>query len=261
MEISKTKFLISTAIFPFLTNFSIIIFLINVFDIYLPFSHPDFQTSVALISILYIGGMIQFYSYGKSIGGWNELLSGSSSKFILFIILISYPVFYLFWLPFLIYRIIMFIGSPYRIWQNIFQDSCMSLLHIADQESLSKILPLLYSGIPFCIFATIYILIFVLLSPLWYLLFSPIGLGTLGICLNLSLYFPHSTEMDLASRLEKSFGKGTFIHVYIIALPAVIVSLIYYLKITKSWFVIFTLIFSSLHFIGDFYFSVFYAFN
>jgi hypothetical protein len=42
------------------------------------------------------------------------------------VLVLTYPIFFLFWLPIIIYQFVMLIGSPRVIWERMFEETKMS---------------------------------------------------------------------------------------------------------------------------------------
>jgi hypothetical protein len=143
-------------------------------------------------------------------------------------LVVPYLIFFFFWLPIIIYQFLMSIGRPGIIWDRLFERTAMAtdfLIPEFNESRAQLFLHYVHIGIPFSIFSLILILLILAFSPLGYFMFSPIGLGSLGICLDSSLHFPHSRETDLISRGAKSYKWEVFVHAYALAMTFAIISI------------------------------------
>lgn len=247
---------ISFIIFPFFTNLSLLLFIIYSIDIYASSSMATNIIGVIAIVLWYLAGLIEFFVYGRITNGWSDLFGGNGNVCMVLTLLVTYPVFYLFWLPLIVYQLLVFSGSPKGLWERIFHDSCMSLDNLIPElnnSTGSLICHYIYIGVPFFIFALIYIAILVFLAPVWYFFLSPLGMGTVGICLHVSLHFPQTRETDLNERIIKSYRLGSFVQCYFQALPLFILGIIYMIFATPAWWAIVLTFFSGLHFLIDFF--------
>lgn len=245
---------ISFIFFPLLTNLSLLLFLCFSIDLYEPSSAARNVIGIIGLFVYYIGCLLLFFAYGRSTHGLHDLFGRNSNSVIIIILIVTYPIFFLFWLPYLIYQLLLYSGTPKALWEKVFSDTAFSLENLYPELNKNGCVLFgryIYIGIPFIIFALIYILIIVFFTPVWYYILSPLGLGTFGICLFVSLRFPHSTESDLNERCQRSYRWGVFIHVYTLALPCVLLSSIYLATAGAHWHAIFMLVCTALHFIVD----------
>lgn len=257
--LSKSKKLLDIAVLPFFTNLFYLTFVIYSFDAYQSNSAPTNIIALSAVFYWYIVGLFEFTAYGKSGGGLSESLRIRGRHFIVILIIISYPVFYLFWLPLVLYNIIFSTNSPRKLWQRIFEDSVLSLEFLIPNYTTDRgslFLAYLYIGIPFLLFSAVYICIITFLIPFWYYIFSHFGLSTLGICLHVTFHFPNFTTDDLQERIDRSYDTGNFIHVYLMCLPAFILGLISCLVVEPTWHAICLLIASGVNFLLCFYSSL-----
>jgi hypothetical protein len=232
------KTILSFVILPILTNLSILLFEIFSIDIWVSNSDPSNIIGVVGVFFYYIGCLLLFLAYGYSTGGWGLFL-GLESRILVFCLILTYPIFYLFWLPFVIYQLLLTIGTPRAIWERMFMGTALSteLFHPDFNFSgCERAVRFIYIGIPFVLFSLIIICLLVLLSPLWYFILSPLGFGTFGICLHLALHFPHSMEMDIIERIGLAYKWGVFVHVWTLALPFALIAILHLVIVGITWF-------------------------
>jgi hypothetical protein len=244
---------LSFVLFPILTNTSILLFEIFALDIYRSSSDPSNILGVVGLFFYYLGCLLLFIAYGRSTGGWGEFF-GTELRIMVACLVITYPIFYLFWLPFIIYQLLVYLGTPHSMWERLFNGTAMStelLLPDFNFSTGERILRCIYIGVPFVIFSVIVVGVIVMLTPLWYFILSPVGFGTLGICLHISLHFPHSTEMDILERIGMTFRWGVFVHVWGLALPFAVIAITHLVIVGVTWFGVILAIFTVLQFIVD----------
>ena len=199
------------------------------------------------------------YGYGKATDEWDELLGGPTNSLLVIIIVITYPIFYLFWLPWVLYHLVLLIGSPKEVWQRMFENTFFTLDKLIPDLVYSKgelIVNYIYIGIPFFLFCVIYIGLVILLVPLWYFIFSPIGYGVFGIALNVSFHFPSTTSLEIEDRIDRTHRVGTFIHVYVECLPLIIISAVHVGIVGNTWYGILLLVLSIINFVVDCYTAI-----
>jgi hypothetical protein len=205
------------------------------------------------IVVFYCGCLALFIGYGKALGGWREVLGGASACIIVMVIL-TYPIFYLFWLPLVVWRLSTYFGSPKELWERVFQGTAMSLDKLYPEYNPNQcqlFLRYFYIGLPFILCCIIGFAILVGLAPLWYFIFSPFGLGTTGVALHVSMHFPHSTEGDYVERIIMSWHIGGFLHVWLLALPFAILSIVHLCLVKVTWYGVLMAVCSLLHFVVD----------
>jgi hypothetical protein len=247
------KVALSFIILPILTNLSILLFEICSLDIWIGSSNLTNVFGIIGLFLYYFGCLLLFIAYGQSTGGWSEVL-GTQAPWLVAAVVICYPSFYLFWLPFIIYQLLLTIGTPISVWERMFAESAMSteLLHPDFNFSCpQRFARFLYIGIPFVLFAIVFIGFLVILTPLWYFILSPMGFGTLGICLHFSLHFPHSREVDVLERITRTYTWGVFVHVWALALPFAVLAIAYLVMVGTTWFAVTLAVTSLLQFVVD----------
>ena len=237
---------------PFCTNLSLLLFLIFSIDLFIAPSQPRNIIGIIGIYVYYIACLIMFFAYAYSTRGTSELFGSGTNKCLVFALMISYPIFFLFWLPYIMYQLMVYTGSPKLVWEKLFNGSVMSLERLFPDFNSNKCTLFgryLYIGIPFFLFSLIYVLILIALSPLWYYLLSPLGLGTFGICLHVSLHFPHSTEIDLHRRMALTYRLGVACYVFAMDIPCIILAGVFIGLVAPEWHAILLLVASLLQFV------------
>ena len=195
---------LSTIILPFCFNLFTIIFVCVVIDLNQLPTVPTNSIPIVMLFFLYLEGMAEFVCYYLAENGPEELFADRHWKFLVPFVVISYPVYFIFKIPFIIIRLFEIFGSPGSIWEKAFSDSCYSIYYLAysnNENCISFTLRLIYIGIPFFIFALIYVILMIALSPLWLFVFSPIGLDCFGIGACITLL---SSEEDTVTTEERT---------------------------------------------------------
>ena len=256
---ANPKIALDVAIFPLVTNLAILLFICFSIDLYISYQSPRVIIGVVAILWWYIGGLAHFVAYGNSTKEWDELLGGPTNFLIVIIIIITYPVFYLFWLPYVLFHLIRAVGSPWEVWQKLFDNSPLTLDKLIPdlvETRCELFINHLYVGIPFYLFCIIYIGFVIFLLPLWYFIFSPLGYGVLGVALNVSFHFPSVTSYEIEDRIERTYGMGTFIHVYVVCLPMFILSAVHVGVVGATWYNILLLVITIVNFAVDCYTAI-----
>ena len=194
----------SNIVVPFCMNLFSIIFVCVVIDLNVYPTEPTNSIPIVMLFFLYLEGMAEFVCYYKAENGPEEIFGDRHWIFLVPFVIISYPVYFIFKLPFVIIRLFEKFGSPKAIWERIFSDTCYSLYYLSISNSdgcVTFCLRVIYLGIPFFIFALIYIVLMIVLSPLWLFIFSPIGLCCFGIAACITLL---SNEEDTVTTEERT---------------------------------------------------------
>ena len=243
---------VSFCIFPFVMNVCFLIFIIVSITTTLSPLDPRNSIPITDCFFIYILDCVFFYMYGKCMGTFTEIFYGVEDNLFLDIILIiTYPVFFLFYLPFIMYSMMKrYHASPADVWEKVFGSGGMSLSNLrTDIDSgVSTIGRYIYIGIPFGIFALIYILIFIALTPLWYFVFSPLGMTMYSICLAVSFAFDEYRASTMNDRVDVTYNWGLFLNIYGIALLATISSACYIGLVGPDWHAILLIVVSGLYF-------------
>lgn len=245
-------------LFPLVCNLMVLIFESLSIKVLEGSSRPTNVIGVIGLFVWYINGLLHFTLYGRSSGGWSDVF-GSANACLVVSLVICYPMFFLFWLPFIMYQTSVYFGTPRKLWNRMFQDSCMSteLLHRDFMTSTGQLVcRYFYIGIPFGLFALILILLMAVTSPVWYWILSPTGLGTLGVALHVSLHYPHTIESDVVERIHMSEGWGIFLHVFTLAFPFFILGISHLATVGFTWYALLLTLFCGLEFLSGAYFAV-----
>jgi hypothetical protein len=231
-------------------NLSFLIFLF--FSITRTLIPQEYRNQIGLTTmfLLWITHILTFFLYGKIMGNWSELLYGVENLPLSLIICITYPVFYFFFLPIAIFRIAIIIGTPHSLWERIFSGTAASITGLqCNDDNLGQIvLRYLYIGIPWFIFAVIYIVLMVLLSPLWLFILSPVGTGMYGICLAVGLSSDDVRATSVTDRVERTYRWGMIVNVFGLCLLGMSVSICYVVLVGGHWWAVLLLVVCVLYF-------------
>ena len=242
-------------VFPLFTNLFVLIFEALAIKIYQASSQPTNVIGVIGLFVWYINGLLHFTMYGRSTGGWKDVF-GSANACLVVSLVACYPIFFLFWLPYIMFQTSMYFGTPRKIWNRIFSDSCMSTDNLVRDFTTSTgqlVCRYFYIGIPFGLFSLILILLMAFTSPIWYWILSPTGLGTLGVALHVSLHYPHTLESDVVERIHDSEGWGIFIHVFTLALPFFVLGIAHMASAGFTWYALLITLIAGLEFLSGCY--------
>jgi hypothetical protein len=193
--------------------------------------------------------------YGKIMGNWSELLYGVDNLPLSIAICITYPVFYFFFLPLAVFRIVIIVGSPVFLWERMFTGTPASITGLKCREADfgQLFLRYIYIGIPWSCFALLYILLMVALSPLWVFLLSPIGMGMYGVCLAVGLSSDDVRSTSVADRVERTYRWGMIVNVFVLCLLGIAVSICYLALVEVHWWAVLLLVVCLLYFICGVY--------
>ena len=229
-----SKVTLSYILFPIIFNLFFIIFLCASVNIYRSASKPENTLSIIGAFALYLFGILDFYLYGRGNGGWSELFYSAESGFHIVMLMIGYPVFFLFWLPVVIYNIMQAFGAPHEIWER-WTGSMVSGLSV----------------IPFVVFCLLYVIWAIIMFPILYYAFNPMGFGMFGIALHAHFHFPSSTDDDLSMRIENTYDVSIFTNCWIKSIIGIIISSISVGLTGSRWYNICFLVVSSIVFLVD----------
>ena len=234
---------------PFIMNLCFIIFIAASITTTL---HPlEPRNSIPLTScfLIYLIDIIIMVFYGLIMGNWSEIFYGIDDTGLSIALCISWPVFYLFFLPFAIYRLAGRVGTPTSLWEKMFSGSGASLENLkCDSGSPGRVfLRYIYLGIPFGLFALIYILLMVFFSPLWYFVISPIGMGMYGICLSVSCHSEEIRVTSINDRVGRTYRWGMIFNVFVVGVMEFLCCCCYIGMVGGHWQAIVSLIASLLY--------------
>jgi hypothetical protein len=194
--------------------------------------------------------------YGLIMGNWSELLYGVDNFFLSILICVSYQVFFLFFIPFAIFRIMVIgPGTPVGLWEKMFSGGAGSTENLKCESASAGvyIIRYIYIGVPFFIFALIYILLMVALSPLLYFILSPVGIGMYSVCLAAGLSRDDIRVSNINERVERTYRWGMIINVFVLALLGILVSACYIALVAAHWWAVTLLVFCVLNFLVGVY--------
>ena len=236
---------------PFIMNACFIIFIAVSITTTL---HPlEPRNSIPLTScfLIYLIGIGIMTFYGLIMGNWSEIFYGVDDTGLSIALIITWPIFYLLFLPFAVYRLVSRVGSPKGLWEKLFSGTGGSLENLrCEGESGGKLfLRYIYIGIPFGLFALIYIVIMVFFSPLWYFILSPIGMGMYSVCLGISCHSEEVRVTSINDRVDRTFRWGMFFNVFVVAVMEFLCTVCYAGLVGAQWQAIVALLASLLYFL------------
>jgi hypothetical protein len=231
-------------IFPFCMNLCFLLFVCFSITRTLIPQEPRNSIAVTTIFLLWLVQIATMVLYGRIMTSASELFYGRDNFALSIWLSISYPVFFFFFLPFAIYRIIVFIGTPNKLWERAFGQAIA-----AAAEENASCLRYVYVGIPWFIFAAVYILLMVALAPLWYFVLSPLGMGMYSICLAVGLNSDEFRASSINDRVERTYRWGMVINLFVLALLGIAVGSAYVALVASHWWALLLLIVCSLYFL------------
>ena len=254
---------ISYCIFPFVLNFCFYLFI--GFSITTDLHPQEVRNAIAVTDcfFIYIIDVIIMFFYGKCMGSMSELFYGIDNIILSILLILSYPVFFLFYLPFLMYMFLKYyLATPYDLWEKVFGGGSGSLETLkCDRDSGAGIFGrYIYIGIPFFIFAVIYLGIFIFLSPLWYFIFSPFGMMMYSICLAVSFNPIEVVVTTINDRVSQTYKWGLFFNIYRIDFLALLSSACYLGLVGPHFQAILLLVVSALYFAAFSIYSIYKLF-
>lgn len=222
---------VSYCIFPFILNLCFYIFIGLSITTTL---HPlEVRNAIAITDcfFIYIIDIIILFVYGKCMGSWSELLYGIEDNLcIVTWVILTYPVFFIFFLPYLMYSLLRrYNAHPSGLWERAFGGSgaSLELLNCDGSNGGFAFGRYIYIGIPFFIFAVIYLVLFIAFVPLWYFIFSPFGMTMYSVCLAVCFTPPDAVMTTINDRVDQTYNWGLFLNVFGIDLLAFLSSACY----------------------------------
>ncbi|KAK8834936.1 hypothetical protein M9Y10_011415 [Tritrichomonas musculus] len=242
---------ISFCIFPFVLSACFYIFI--GFSITTRLNPQEVRNAIAITDcfFIYIIDCVMLFIYNKCMGSLSELFYGVDNLVLSILLILSYPVFFLFYLPFLMYMFLKYyLATPYDLWERVFGGGSGSLETLkCDRDTGAGVFGrYIYIGIPFFIFAVIYLAIFIALSPLWYFLFTPFGMMMYSICLAVSFNPFEVVVTTINDRVDTTYKWGLFINLFGIDLLAILSSGCYVGLVGPHFWAILLLVVSLLYF-------------
>lgn len=207
-----------------------------------------------VIGMIYFGVFIFTTKIVETIAG-NYVLGLFAS----ICMIIGYPLYYLFTLPFIIYFLILYIGTPYELWEKMTKGNCCSCISFSDTNNAGiMVLKGIYIGLGFFLFLILYIIVLIISIPLIYVLLGPLGFGPFGCCLH-QYILERLPEIERLWHLMNTCGRGDIqVHAFghcitMIILAAVALALVGVL----IWYNLLLLIVAILCFLICFYPAIF----
>ena len=122
---------ISSVFLPFCTNLFFLLFIFVVIDTSILPTEPINSIPVTCGFFIFIRGMVEFAFYYISVNGAEELFGDRNHIILVIFVTFTYPIYFLFKLPFVIFRLFEKFGSPAQLWEHAFSDTCASLYNIS----------------------------------------------------------------------------------------------------------------------------------
>ncbi|EAY13839.1 hypothetical protein TVAG_043990 [Trichomonas vaginalis G3] len=212
---SGWHYLIS-CVFPFLISLLELIFICTQIDIDILPTEPINSIPVTMIFFKFLEGMAHFTVYYLGVEGPEQLFGDRNWLIIVILVIFAYPIYFLFKLPFVVIRIFLRLGSPGAIWERMFSNTGFSLekLRIDDSNCPLFVFRCIYIGLPFIIFALIYVILIIALSPLWYFIFSCWSMGCFGIAATMAILYTEEDPLTAQDRCLRVHFNNQCIHLF-----------------------------------------------
>ena len=236
-------------IFSCFLNVSVILFIAFAINTSISSSENTNVIAYVCLAVFYClwGGLLFLVCYFA--GFWDPIIE-KYGLFLVLIICIFYPLSLLIALPWTMFQLWRFLGSPVQLWESCFHDSCYSLSRISLIDSGSVIVCIgraIYIGIPFVIYAFIYILLFFLFFPIYYVLFSPFGFGSSGIVI--PIYLSEQLHGTFWEKYEDCWYSSYIYMVFGPALCGIVFGIVYICILSATWFAILLIVTAGLYFL------------
>lgn len=250
--------------FPFAINLCFLIFIGVSIDVNQWPSWPVNSIPLTLVFLHYLTGIAMLFTYGKTVtDGFYDMFLGTENMCLHITLVLSYPIFFLFRLPVILFRFIVYIGTPCDLWDRIFEGTGGSLDNLRPENApngFDVFVRGIYIGIPFFIFSVIYMGVLIFLSPIWYFIFSPVGLSTYGTCLAVSMQADDSNTTSYNDRVDQSYPWGLFINVFILNLEYMFGAISYIALVGSEWQAVLLLIVTLFYLVCGCYPAIKHAF-
>ncbi|EAY01706.1 hypothetical protein TVAG_316940 [Trichomonas vaginalis G3] len=177
---------LGTFVCPFLLNIAVILFICFIYSSSAAEHSTRNIICYTTICVHYVIGMIFFGIFIFT----TNIIETIADNYVLGLfaaicMTIGYPLYYLFTLPFIVYYLILAIGTPYQLWEKMTKGNCCSCLSLSDSNHAGiMVLKGLYIGLGFFLFLILYIIVFIISIPLLYIFLFPLGFGPFGCCLH-----------------------------------------------------------------------------
>ena len=240
------------AFLALLVNLCYAIFLAVSFNTSVATSENRNVIAIAATVWYYLGVLALVVIFGHRMLIWEKLKEEKCGIFIMVLIIIFYPIYFLLTLPMTVYYVFKFLGTPCNLWEKIFQNSCLSLDHLTYEGAGTYCKLVLYYmsiGLLFGLFTVLYVILVLAFTPIYYYLFAPFGFGPYGI--NLFLSLRHLDEFSDYSWdcIEKTYLYAILVFAWFVAFPAILFSIFYIVFVlATAWHAILLLILASLNF-------------
>ena len=259
-DIACPHIIIWLATFPFhfLLNIAVILFIIFAFTTTLASSSATNVLAIVVLIVFYIANsiIVAFFCWSSGIWRWlNNLILG---LFTIICIIIGFPLFYLFSLPYTWFYFMKWVGWPTKAWHFIFGDGCCSIESFYDAKNNAgfTVLKGIYIGIPFILFCILWFVFAIICIPLIFALFAAYGFGIFGCCLHYWCLLKCESCETLYQIMNSSFYHSLLGSVYALSLPMLILAIIHVVLVGVTWYGIFLLVVSAIYFLAFIYFTI-----
>ena len=242
---------------PLLVNFGCLVFIVCAYAT--AEAITTIRNSIAIFAIFfyYLHGFIVFLVFGLVTDIWNYFKEQVRGGIVLIILIsVFYPVYFLVTLPMTIFYLFRLIGTPWRVWERMFSNTCMSFSRFNRADSggcCGLFLKYLGVGFLFVLFFIIYVALFILFIPVELILLSPVGFGPYGVVLYTSLRHLHSFQMFQWERIEESHKWCIFTFVYFVTAPWIAISISFVVVALLSWYGVMLAVIAVLYFVIFFF--------
>lgn len=240
------------AFLALLLNLCYAIFLGVSFDTSVAISENRNVIAIAATVWYYLGLLALVVVFGHRMLIWEKLKEEKCGIFMIVLIVIFYPIYFLLTLPMTVYYIFRYLGTPCNLWEKVFQNSCLSLDHLTYERAGTYCKLVLYYmsiGLLFALFTLFYVIFVFAFFPIYYYLFAPFGFGPYGI--NIFLSLRHLDEFSSFSWdcIEKTYLYAIFTFAWFVAFPAILFAIFYIVFVlATAWHAILLLVVAILYF-------------
>lgn len=248
--------IIAYVILPFLIDIAFYLFICFAFNLNIELASN--RNIIAIVSSLYFYMFcaLLFYVFHMTTGKW--IIYRERFGWLCEIVLtIFFPIYFLCTLPITMYYFVKWIGTPADIWEITFGETCMSLtaLTYEDAQNHCKLAGrFVYIGLPFGIWFILYLFVAIFISPLIYVLFSPMGFGSFGMVMFYAIREKDSMGYTITELIEYSYNWCLFYTIWCLAFPCILLSMFYMIFVqVLAWHAILLLVLAGLFFLIFFF--------
>lgn len=238
---------------PLLVNVACLIFIVCAYSTTEAITTVRNSIAIFAIFFYYAHGFIVFLVFGLVTNIWSYFKEQVSGGIILIVLIcVFYPVYFLVTLPMTIFYLFRMIGTPWRVWQRMFSNTCMSLSRLNREDSggcCGLFLKYLGVGFLFVLFFILYVAFFIFMIPVELILLSPVGFGPYGIVVYTALRHLDSFSTFQWERIEESHVWSIFSFVYFVTAPWIAISIAFVVVVTTWWYGILLAVVAVLYFL------------